>query len=41
MDQTGAAAGPAELLERVLAREPPEGGVSFATLVVHQAETEA
>ena len=41
MDQTGAAAGAAELLERVLAREPPEGGVSYAALVEHQAETEA
>ena len=38
---TGATAGPAELLERVLARESPEGGVSYATLVEHQAETEA
>ena len=41
MDQTGAAAGAAELLERVLAREPPKGGVSYAALVEHQAETEA
>jgi PAS domain S-box-containing protein len=41
MDQTSAAAGAAELLERELAREPPEGGVSYAALVEHQAETEA
>jgi len=41
MDQTSAAAGAAELLEPELAREPPEGGVSYAALVEHQAETEA
>jgi PAS domain S-box-containing protein len=41
MDQTSAAAAAAELLERELAREPPEGGVSYAALVEHQAETEA
>lgn len=39
MDQTSAAAGAAELLERELMREPPD--VSYAALVVHQAETEA
>ena len=41
MDQTSAAAAAAELLERELAREPPEGGVSYAALVEHHAETEA
>ena len=41
MEPTTAAPGAAELLERELARDTPEGGVSYEALVEHQAETEA
>ena len=41
MEPTTVAPGAAELLERELARDTPEGGVSDEALVEHQAETEA
>ena len=41
MEPTTAAPGAAELLERELARDTTEGGVSYEALVEHQAETEA
>src|SRR4030095_5487507 len=41
MEPTTAAPGAAELLEGELARDTPQGGVSYEALVEHQAETEA